>query len=178
MTELPIEQRVRDVSTVKQTNALHKELDSIWWEATIEGNKHKLDRVTALRDELNENSKYFVDLSAPVISRTTPTPAPASASARGGPMESASLVGGGKIRAHASGSCAGYWCCIHRPSPHHMTAWTQEWEGSRMFRVCPHGQAHPDPDDFVSYDTLAELTQHKKYCDGCCTNPYFDKDLL
>jgi hypothetical protein len=168
MTEIPIEQRVRDVSTVKETNALHKELDSIWWEATIEGNKHKLDRVTALRDELKENSKYFVDLYAP-----KPHPP-----ARGGPMESATLVGGKTLRAHAAGTCAGYWCCIHRPSPHHMTSWAQEWDESRMFRVCPHGQAHPDPDDFVSYDTLISLTQHKSFCDGCCTNPYFDKDLL
>lgn len=56
-------------------------------------------------------------------------------------------------------------CCIHSPSGHHMRTWEQAWSQQlrAVFRRCPHGYFHPDPDD-LSARTGAILHT----CDGCC----------
>lgn len=78
---------------------------------------------------------------------------------------------------HAKNSCLGRHCGIHNPSDHPLVASPFYWDRSkrRMYRVCPHGIHHPDPDD-VAYnlltypgapaEALAELTTHD--CDDCC----------
>ena len=82
-------------------------------------------------------------------------------------MESNTLVGGTKIRTHSRGECAGYWCCIHNPSPHHMRAWEQYWDDTDlvMHRICQHGEMHPDPDD---PNEFRAAKYHKGNCCGCC----------
>lgn len=59
-------------------------------------------------------------------------------------------------------------CCIHSPSNHHMRAWTQHWSQtlSVVFRCCPHGEMHPDPDDLQ-----ARRGNVLHRCDGCCLPP-------
>lgn len=65
-------------------------------------------------------------------------------------------------------------CCIHKPSRHHMLPWPQAWVPTRsqVFRRCPHGWLHPDP-DALSY--ALRTTKPKQVmkvflhpCDGCC----------
>lgn len=83
------------------------------------------------------------------------------------PVEPNTLVGGTKMVTHKKNTCYGYWCCIHNPSPHHMKSWEQYWNESKgiMYRLCDHGEAHPDPDDPLSY-RVSKF--HKDDCDGCC----------
>jgi hypothetical protein len=83
-------------------------------------------------------------------------------------MENVTLQGGEKIIAHARKDCetdnTSKYCCIHRPSSHHMRTWPQHWRNDRgiMERICQHGIGHPDPDDLT--------TDRVHGCDGCC-NP-------
>lgn len=66
-------------------------------------------------------------------------------------------------------------CCIHSPSAHHMRSWPQHWS-QRMnvvFRCCPHGEMHPDPDDLQA---RSGNVLHR--CDGCCLPPQDDGRLL
>jgi hypothetical protein len=73
---------------------------------------------------------------------------------------------------HSLDDCMGMDCVIHNPSGHHMRDWPQRWRATDVLdRVCEHGQAHPDPDQFMlwlaqGYETLAV---HE--CDGCCAYP-------
>lgn len=90
--------------------------------------------------------------------------------------ESVILQGGEKMVAHSHLDCAGYWCAVHYPSPHHMSMWDQAWIDSKMWRMCIHGYAHPDPDDLTSYDDLATLRKHT--CDDCCRRPFDPKELF
>lgn len=65
-------------------------------------------------------------------------------------------------------------CCIHSPSAHHMRPWPQQWSQrvGVVFRECPHGEHHPDPDD------LRARTGHLLHrCDGCCLPPQDDGRL-
>lgn len=64
--------------------------------------------------------------------------------------------------AHSDSACQGYPCTIHGLSNHRMRAWAQQWNSliGYMERVCPHGVAHIDPDEFKLF--LAHA------CDGCC----------
>lgn len=59
-------------------------------------------------------------------------------------------------------------CCIHSPSNHHMRAWEQVWSQRvrAVFRQCPHGEHHPDPDDLQA---RSGSLLHR--CDGCCLPP-------
>lgn len=78
------------------------------------------------------------------------------------------------VNVHTADRCKGEWCCIHNPSPHHMTHWDPNWDNhlKQMWRVCPHGYLHPDPDEMGywrrrwSHRTAALLGLHS--CDGCC----------
>jgi hypothetical protein len=81
------------------------------------------------------------------------------------------LVGGQKLfNVHAKDKCAGEFCCIHRPSDHHMRDWPQNWRSDRrmMERICPHGVGHPDPDD--------PTTNTMHGCDMCCSSVYFNHE--
>lgn len=91
------------------------------------------------------------------------------------------LEGGQVIHnVHATFQCVGRHCTIHNMSDHHMRSFPQVWDAQRvMWRRCPHGSLHADPDD-----PNAELTPcwggtdqpPPMFCDGCC-NPdvYFEK---
>lgn len=81
-------------------------------------------------------------------------------------MERNVLVGGLVLLTHEAGTCLGEFCTIHNQSDHHMLKWKQDWLGAEnyMVRICPHGQAHPDPDEI----NTKVPTNHG--CDGCC-NP-------
>jgi hypothetical protein len=79
-------------------------------------------------------------------------------------MERNVLVGGLVLNTHPAGACYGEFCTIHNPSNHHMIKWKQDWlvHENYMVRICPHGQAHPDPDEI----NLKVPENHG--CDGCC----------
>ena len=73
------------------------------------------------------------------------------------------------INLHSPDICAGRRCCVHDPSDHHMRAWPVNWRADRhmMERVCPHGIAHPDPDD-LAYKLSQGIDSGVHGCDGCC----------
>jgi hypothetical protein len=84
------------------------------------------------------------------------------------------------LNVHTVEQCAGRPCCIHNPSPHHMADWPHSWdeESKQMWRICPHGLGHPDPDDLNHHRrcngnaasiVTARLWVHT--CDGCCQPP-------
>lgn len=79
------------------------------------------------------------------------------------------LVGGQVlVGVHQSDKCFKQYCTIHNFSDHHMVDWPQNWRpgwiGGYMERICPHGIAHPDPDEI----NIEGIATHG--CDGCC-NP-------
>lgn len=78
------------------------------------------------------------------------------------------------VNVHEATQCAGQHCCIHNPSQHHMLTWEPVWDGmdKQMWRECPHGLNHPDPDDMAflrrrwGHVRAALFATHG--CDGCC----------
>lgn len=81
------------------------------------------------------------------------------------------------VNVHTIDKCAGQSCCIHNPSHHHMATWKHRWNDDEktMWRICPHGFWHPDPDQ-LSFarrkhgdETASLLVVHG--CDGCCQPP-------
>lgn len=70
---------------------------------------------------------------------------------------------------HNASICFGRPCVIHNPSDHHMRDWVTHWnsETQMMERICPHGQAHPDPDD-LEYHKSMDHAIPDHICDGCC----------
>lgn len=71
---------------------------------------------------------------------------------------------------HLLVDCAFKPCPIHNPSDHHMINWPFWW-GIGMYRVCPHGKKHPDPDSLISETKL------KHVCDGCCNPLVFQRRI-
>jgi hypothetical protein len=67
------------------------------------------------------------------------------------------------INVHEADRCAGAACPIHNVTWHHMRDWEQCWmPGDGMYRICEHGEPHPDPDDI-------RLSQNLHACGcGCC----------
>lgn len=60
-------------------------------------------------------------------------------------------------------------CVIHNPSSHHMLDWPQHWRRNGVLdRICEHGQAHPDPDQFALWVTRGWERFAAHECDGCC----------
>lgn len=49
---------------------------------------------------------------------------------------------------HHRTHCRGRYCAVHNPSNHHMKDWPQQFEPKlyEMYRICPHGHKHHDPD--------------------------------
>jgi hypothetical protein len=98
--------------------------------------------------------------------------------------ESFALSNGDVLKnVHPKGSCEGYTCVIHNPSPHVMrlmpTAYTtfKGWDHPMITRVCEHGQGHPDPDSWAfAYKTTTfgktgpyeMLKYHTSSCCKCC----------
>lgn len=79
------------------------------------------------------------------------------------------IANGALTRVHRAGTCAGEYCWVHKPSPHHMLGWPVAWRGDKSTaeRICPHGVGHPDPDDLAYNQRLGrDVSIHA--CDGCC----------
>jgi hypothetical protein len=90
------------------------------------------------------------------------------------------------MNVHPAEACAGEFCCIHNPSPHHMVTWPLNWRADRgiMERICPHGTGHPDP-DCSAYRKRAYEARGPRFdedgweidgwdsgvhgCEGCCS---------
>lgn len=70
---------------------------------------------------------------------------------------------------HPPDDCAGMACTIHHPSSHHMLDWPQRWRPNGILdRICGHGQAHPDPDQFGLWVARDWERFAAHVCDGCC----------
>jgi len=73
---------------------------------------------------------------------------------------------------HGVYQCQGRPCPIHNPSWHHMHDWWQWYDAPSklMFRICPHGRYHIDPDNWVKAfhcNVFCDSSLH----DSCCTPP-------
>lgn len=94
---------------------------------------------------------------------------PDAPGADGGFFQSWDLVsvGGVILRTHHERMCRPP-CALHAPSGHHMREWQQAWSQPLLaiFRRCPHGHFHPDPDDLQARTGALLHT-----CDGCCLAP-------
>ena len=70
---------------------------------------------------------------------------------------------------HSAGCLRPQRCTIHARTDHPLRAWPQEWSGI-MWRVCEHGDFHPDPDEL---DLAEHVADHRRTtCDGCCAGAY------
>jgi hypothetical protein len=71
---------------------------------------------------------------------------------------------------HPPEVCAGRYCVIHNPGPHHMREWPTCWRPDRgiMERICEHGVGHPDPDDQAFLISQGRTHEGVHGCDGCC----------
>lgn len=60
------------------------------------------------------------------------------------------------------------FCCIHRPSGHHMRTWQMAWfePFHFMVRLCRHGNGHIDPDDAAHRQRLWERERSRQLADG------------
>jgi hypothetical protein len=65
-------------------------------------------------------------------------------------------------------------CVIHNPSYHHMHSWYIVWRDDRKIfeRLCRHGYAHPDPDQFDFWRQRGSMYESLHNCDGCCRPPF------
>jgi hypothetical protein len=78
------------------------------------------------------------------------------------------------VNVHTVDRCAGQHCVIHNPSQHHMLTWEPIWDGAdkQMWRECPHGFPHPDPDDVTflrrRWGSNRASLRLIHGCDGCC----------
>ena len=68
---------------------------------------------------------------------------------------------------HEEDTCKNQYCTIHNRSDHHMRGWPQFYRFDRaiMERICTHGVAHPDPDE---YRISCGFDDGGHGCDGCC----------
>ncbi len=85
-----------------------------------------------------------------------------------GPYDAYYMTGTGQVlTVHRRTSCSGV-CPIHAVSDHPLANWPTNWNAPNgiMERECPHGQLHPDPDDFTV--RIVGVAWHADDCDGCC----------
>lgn len=93
------------------------------------------------------------------------------------------LPDGTLLQTHHPSRCVGHFCSIHNTSDHPLRDAPQLWDPrfKSIYRMCTHGNVHPDPDDFAfkvrsgfSALTLAFIGAHT--CDDCCRWPARDED--
>jgi len=88
------------------------------------------------------------------------------------------------IRTHNTAVCTHKtrptkWCCIHAPSTHKLSESPLFIDtndtGAPAYRICEHGQYHPDPDSrafiYASWPegVRGRMThRNPRKCDGCC----------
>lgn len=89
------------------------------------------------------------------------------------------------MKTHGPETCVGPFCCIHNPSEHPLRTAPMTWfaEMSLMFRVCEHGNSHPDPDSLEFRQLLVYIGLESPYdgwhpcCDFmCCQEPHREDD--
>lgn len=82
------------------------------------------------------------------------------------------------VNVHTVDRCGGNPCVIHNPSRHHMAIWPPHWNAAAgvMFRRCPHGYLHPDPDDVTYLRRVNRIHRIGHMCDGCC-QPWPQKEI-
>lgn len=84
---------------------------------------------------------------------------------------------GPPLLVHDAHACAGQHCCVHNSSDHPLRTAPLVWKDAlrSMWRRCPHGEDHPDPDDLefqrwtrlpLFFEAMASV--HLGRCDGCC----------
>lgn len=74
------------------------------------------------------------------------------------------------VGVHSELDCHGMPCVVHSPTQHHMRGWDLRFRRKRGIfeRLCPHGFAHPDPDQFPHWRASGALHQAMHSCCGCC----------
>lgn len=90
------------------------------------------------------------------------------------------LHDGTTMQTHGPARCFGDHCCIHKPSEHPLNTAPLAWNDDlkMMFRVCSHGEIHPDPDAMEFHLTMM-LVGLRSFYDGwhpcceslCCSRP-------
>ena len=87
---------------------------------------------------------------------------------------------GQNILVHTKKDCKGEYCCIHRPSDHHMVDWPTNWRADRnmMERIDPMGVGHPDPDDLAfRLKTSDGFVDGIHGCNGLCSPKGYENYL-
>lgn len=75
------------------------------------------------------------------------------------------------VDVHSMDDCAGLPCAIHNPTSHDMNHWPLILRPNTtevLDRICPHGQHHPDLDQFAYWATHGLESRAVHDCDGCC----------
>jgi hypothetical protein len=72
---------------------------------------------------------------------------------------------------HSPDVCLGKYCTLHKLSGHSMRSYEQLWADGQMWRVCPRGVRHPDPDDYIIVQH-PERTHHECCPERCCAGSY------
>lgn len=89
--------------------------------------------------------------------------------------ENGKLLNSGAIVTHTPEQCIGEWCCVHKPSNHHMRKWNRFYRADKGFlleRMCPkHGIGHPDPDSLAYFKRCGQDWMGIHGCCGCCRKP-------
>lgn len=79
---------------------------------------------------------------------------------------------GSTLATHPVDRCVGPHCSVHNPSQHPLRDRQLHWQNKIMYRVCEHGQTHPDPDHLRYVETvrgpIIAALQAVHPCDGCC----------
>lgn len=92
------------------------------------------------------------------------------------------LADGRILRTHDANECLMHTglvgsCSVHHPSNHPLKEAPAIWlaDANTLYRVCPHGVEHPDPDDMefksstMQFLLVAAISStHISRCDGCC----------
>ena len=102
---------------------------------------------------------------------TKKKPTPKTLSVR----ENGKLLNGKELTTHDKAQCAGQFCCVHNPSPHHMRTWDRFYRTDKAFlleRLCPkHRVGHPDPDSLAFFVKRGMDWMGVHGCCGCCRKP-------
>lgn len=79
------------------------------------------------------------------------------------------------LHVHEDIRCNGKPCAVHNRTEHGLRLMAQTWDpGSRTyFRVCEHGDSHPDPDWAWWQNSIGNSEAANHTCDGCCLGHYY-----
>lgn len=140
------------------------------------------DKVMKALDDPETKAKY-ADLAAAMKKLTVSTTAmsafqhitvswKAEVSKLSKPVDQPIVTDDNHFRVHSPTRCEGTYCAIHNASNHFMRRWPRSIYALRVWRSCPHGYRHPDPDDVAYWVTRGKSTTalQEHDCDGCCAS--------